>query len=522
MMQDNDPLIPPLAPDGGDAFPPFHRRGIDEQDIRDEFSDTGTLWPDLTGNMCQVDLSNDLLEKLRAAAEAAEVQQQHDVPLSPRADPAQAPAPNDAPQDPAPSGAPQGPAPNDAPQGPAPSGAPQGPAPSGAPQGPAPSGPPHAPNGVPHGPAPNGPPHGPGPNGQPHPAPQPPHGAPKHDPKRKNKNSNNDHDALIARLNKKPHVIEFKGAELDHNERLKIIAAVAMCESGSDPFAAENKDQEFVGRHGTHKGIETSYSRIVHIGLSYGVIQFTQDGGPLGGVLTKCNQKNHQKFVETFGDNWQELLTLTTTGIDVPGVNYASGLEHWHAISGTKDGKAIAKDAAKDSLPVGSEIRGKRVQPIAITVGGAKQDLWEGTWAQRFKDAGKVTDFQEAQLEYAVDQYLNPTLSFCKTNNIRSGLALAFAVACRVRGVNPQLLVEAAKNKKLKVPFESEADERAAVESISKNEVKSYQTTVKGKAKTVKVAKEESVRAGRLMKDETGFLAEDMYWTDSYESSYDK
>ncbi|MFP3802331.1 hypothetical protein, partial [Paraburkholderia sp. SIMBA_027] len=92
-------------------------------------------------------------------------------------------------------------------------------------------------------------------------------------------------------------------------ERLKIIAAVAMCESGNDPFGAENTDEEFVGRKNGHKGIETSYSRIVHIGLSYGVIQFTQDGGALGGVLQKCNEKNHQKFVDVFGDNWQELLT---------------------------------------------------------------------------------------------------------------------------------------------------------------------------------------------------------------------
>jgi hypothetical protein len=159
-----------------------------------------------------------------------------------------------------------------------------------------------------------------------------------------------------------------------------------------------NADQEFVGRKDGKKGIETSYSRIVHIGLSYGVIQFTQDGGALGGVLKKCDEKNHAKFVETFGDNYQELLTLTSSGIDVPGVNYVSGLDHWHSIAKTKEGSDIQTKASPNKLPASMEIRGKRVQPIAVTIGGEKQDLWEGTWKQHFKDAAAVVDFQEAQL----------------------------------------------------------------------------------------------------------------------------
>jgi hypothetical protein len=301
--------------------------------------------------------------------------------------------------------------------------------------------------------------------------------------RRKNKNDSNDHQILINGLNKKPHIIEFKGAVLDRNERLKIIAAVAMCESGNDPFGAENTDEEFVGRKDGHKGIETSYSRIVHIGLSYGVIQFTQDGGALGGVLRRCDEKNHQKFVDVFGDNWQELLTLTTAGMPLSGVDYLSGLDHWHAIAKTKEGTDIKAKASVNKLPVSGEIRGKRVQPIAVTVGGMKQDLWEGTWNKRFKDAAQVADFQEAQLIYAVENYLNPTLPFCKTNNVHSGLGIAFAVACAVRGANPQLLLEAAKKKGLKVPFESETDEKAAVVSISKSEIKDYQTTHKGNVK---------------------------------------
>lgn len=360
-----------------------------------------------------------------------------------------------------------------------------------------------------------------GPSPQSSPKSPPPAGAPAA-PNKKNKNDANDHQQLINKLNKKPHVVEFKGAVLDRNERLKIIAAVAMCESGRDPFGAENTDQEFVGRKDGHKGIETSYSRIVHIGLSYGIIQFTQDGGALGGVLKKCNEKNHEKFVEIFGDNWQELLTLTSSGISVSGVDYTSGLDHWHAISKTKEGADISKLASKAQLPVEREIRGKRVQPISVQLSGTKQDLWVGTWKQRFVDAARVVDFQEAQLAYAVENYLNPTLPFCKTNNVRSGIGIAFVVACYVRGVSTQLLTDAARQKGLKVPFESSADEKAAVVAISKGEIKDYQVTRKGKTKNLKTAGEEITRAKKLDKDETGFLVEDMYWTDTFDDGSDK
>jgi hypothetical protein len=429
-----------------DVFPSFFRRAVDfDGDGANDGLSAIPFYYEI-GNVCKVALAEELLTRLRKDSEQSEVQQRHDVPLTPKADPSQ----YNEPQTTLASSLDSKPR------------------------------------------------------------------------RKKNKNNAVDHQALINRLNKKPYVIEFKGVELNRNERLKIIAAVAMCESGSDPFGAQNLDQEFVGRKNGYNGIETSYSRIVHIGLSYGIIQFTQDGGALGGVLKKCNQKNHEKFVEVFGDNWQELITLTTSGIDVPGVNYASGLEHWHSIVKTKTGAEVFAEASKGKLPANREIRGKRVQPIAVTVGGEKQDLWEGTWKQRFKDASTVVDFQEAQLSYAVENYLNPTLRFCKTNNVRSGLGIAFAVACRIRGANPQLLVEAAKKKNLKVPFELGVDEKVAVVSISNGEIEEYKTTRSGKTKTIKVAGEEIIRAGRLIKDETGFLAEDAYWTETFDDAHDK
>jgi len=377
---DSRSSMPSDASDG-DVFPTFIRPHADS-DVNTSSNDlSGSPFSYETGYVCTVALADELIEKIRKAAEETEVQQQHEVPLTPKAErkPASsAPSPAQTPT-----------SKQDQPE------------------------------------------------------------------KKKNKNDSTNHQQLIDRLNKKPHVIEFKGVVLDRNERLKIIAAVAMCESAGAPFGAVNADQEFVGREAGAKGIETSYSRIVHIGLSYGVIQFTQDGGALGGVLEKCNAKNHDKFVQIFGDNYQELLTLTDSGIVVPGVDYASGLDHWHDIAKKKEGKEISVKASSHKLTSNEEIRGKRVQPIPVVVGGIKQDLWSGTWKQRFKDAADVVDFQEAQLDYSVEHYLNPTLPFCKENNVRSALAIAFAVACKVRGVHPRLLMEAAKVKKIKTPFES-------------------------------------------------------------------
>ncbi|MBR7995307.1 hypothetical protein KDX08_22955 [Burkholderia cenocepacia] len=341
----------------------------------------------------------------------------------------------------------------------------------------------------------------------------PPSGAPAAPPKKKNKNDSSDHQALLDRLNKKPHVVEFKGVVLDRNERLKIIAAVAICESGKDPFTAENQDSEF------HMPISqnVSYAHIVHIGLSYGIIQFTQDSGALGRLLQRMKDKDPNTFAVTFGDNNDELITLTTSGIEVKGVDYASGQAHWNSIRKSSEGRRLSELARMNKLPVGSEIRGKRVQPIATNIGGPKQDLWEGAWKQRFVNAGKIDAFQEAQLEFAVEGYMNPALKFCKDNNIRSALGIAFVAACAIRGAPKGLITGAAAALGLTTPFADGADEKKAVQYISDLNMKK-KNLIGGKL----VQKDEIIRAKKLLKDETGFLAEDLYWVETYVDAYDK
>ena len=342
---------------------------------------------------------------------------------------------------------------------------------------------------------------------------------------RSKKTLNDVKDKLKEALGKEPHVVTFNGVKLSENEKKQIIASVAVCEMSSDGFGSINSDQEFVGRKFGNKGIATSYSRIVHIGLSYGVIQYTQDSGSLGYVLKKMHEKNSSKFKEVFGGGDEEiannLLVLTVDGrADL--VNDAtiplSGQAYWNKIRKKDEGKELSKlansDEDKDNksdLPTNKEIRGKRVQPIAPTKGEAAIDIWTGVWRERFLSAGKVVDFQEVQLEVAVEKYLNPILKTAKANKLRSALGLAFAAACSIRGGPDStlagLVYAVANELDIELPFTSSEDERKCLEEIAKG---------KGKVKSLKFDEDESRRAELLLKDELGFLSEDLYDVQTY------
>ena len=82
--------------------------------------------------------------------------------------------------------------------------------------------------------------------------------------------------------------------------------------------------------------------------------------------------------------------------------------------------------------------------------------------------------FQEAQLDYAVENYLNPVLSRAKKLKVRTALALAFLVACNVRGapmmrsksdtkVKITLLEGIANDLGITTPFAASKDEIACI-----------------------------------------------------------
>jgi LysM repeat protein len=330
---------------------------------------------------------------------------------------------------------------------------------------------------------------------------------------------------LKEKLGREPHVVVFNGVKLTENEKKQIVASVALCEMNADGFGSMNADQEFVGRKYGARGIGgLTYSRIVHIGLSYGVIQYTQDSGSLGKVLQKMYEKNADKFVEIFGGGDRNiaasLITLTNAGrpdtqsnANIP----LSGQAYWNSIRKKDAGKELielANGRTKSDLPESKEIRGKRVQPIPAVSGGPALDIWKGEWQARFLAAGKVIDFQEAQLEFAVSEYFNHILPSAKKHKVRSAMALGLIAACTIRGGVgsglSSLFYNVAKELKIALPFANSDDEKTCFDAIA------AASTHHNKVGDVDVPEDESRRARLLRNDEIGFLTEDLYDISTY------
>lgn len=323
-----------------------------------------------------------------------------------------------------------------------------------------------------------------------------------------------------------------------------IVAAVGLCEVNSDVFGAENRDQEFVGRKFKKRGIETSYSRIVHIGLSYGYIQYNQDGGGIGKLLKRMQSKVDPKKFQSYFPNDGQLLELTNDGLEGEQYNRygKSGQQYWNKLR-TEDKQKLQErvntDGDKDDKPdnplkAGEEIRGSRLQKIPYAKGYPAIDLWEeyaekpkdeeinySGWASAFKAAGELPVFQDAQLEMAVEEYFNPVLSHCQSWNIRSATGLAMVLAGAVRGgPSPSrplvtLLSRIAKEKlSLTNRFEKPEQELEAIKAIANasNVVKNGKVNKElCHVGAIEFPADEKRRANILLKDEFDFLTEDYY-----------
>lgn len=360
---------------------------------------------------------------------------------------------------------------------------------------------------------------------------------------------------LRDRLYATPHVVQTSGVPLSRNERKMIVAAVGLCEINSDVFGARNRDQEFVGRKFNKKGIETSYSRIVHIGLSYGYIQYTQDGGGIGKLLTRMQSKVTDREFQAYFPNAVALIQLTNDGLEGEQYNRygKSGQQYWSKLKKADKEKLHERantDADKDEKPdnplkADEEIRGARVQKIPYVDGYPAIDLWEDYaekpkvekinypgWASAFKAAGELPVFQDAQLEMAVEDYFNPVLSHCQSWNIRSATGLAMVLAGAVRGgpspTRPlvTLLSRVAKEKlDLASRFEKPEQELEALKAIAnapnveKNGKVNKELCHVG---AVEFPADEKRRVNILLKDEFDFLTEDLYDLNTYDKAHDK
>lgn len=357
-------------------------------------------------------------------------------------------------------------------------------------------------------------------------------------------------DQVIAELKQRllatPVVVATTGVTLTRNERRMIVAAVGLCEVNRDVFGSRNTDQEFVGRKFGKRGIEKRYSRIVHIGLSYGYIQYTQDGGGLGKLLTRMRAKDRQVFDQYF-PNPQALLELTTTGLPGQTAFGTSGQAYWNGLTKTERAALQNRantDADQDNeadrpLTPTEQIRGARVQKIPYVKGYPAIDLWEDYAAKAknnrgqevahlgylsaFKAAGDVPVFQDVQIDLAVEDYLNPCLAHCKEWNIRSAMGLAFVVACSVRGgagsTLSKLLSRIAKAKWGITRFSSSAQERECLNSIAE---KASNHATKVEVAGIEFDRDEARRAKLILTDEYQFLKEDLYDTGTYDVAHDQ
>jgi hypothetical protein len=156
-------------------------------------------------------------------------------------------------------------------------------------------------------------------------------------------------------------------------EKFKLVALVARNEGGPgrDGYSAVNADGEY--NDPSHRFFHRQ-----HVGLSWGIVQFTQLGGALGRVLQACQRRDPAQFAQVFGPDGEELLRVT-------------------------------------NAPTEQD----RLQPVGA------QFLWEGDWPQRFREAGKVPAFQAAQNEVAIEGYLDPNLPFARCLGWNTDRALA-------------------------------------------------------------------------------------------------
>jgi hypothetical protein len=165
-----------------------------------------------------------------------------------------------------------------------------------------------------------------------------------------------------------------------------IIERIGQFESGQTRYGAMNRDGEFRGLFGHN---HPAYNRY-HIGLSYGIVQFTQDSGNVGRLLNMMRTRDATRFESIFGANANALIRVTT--------------------------------AAGPSSAQSPNGRSARVQPV----GGA--DLWEEPWIGRFAQAGQHVPFQAAQNELAAQLFITPILPFARWLDLTTDRALTTVV----------------------------------------------------------------------------------------------
>ena len=227
---------------------------------------------------------------------------------------------------------------------------------------------------------------------------------------------------------------EPAAAPLTVDDKMRIIDRIAPFESNGD-YGAVNADGEFAGKFGTNHPAYQHY----HVGLSYGLIQFTQDSGKLGELLRTMRARDAAAFAQVFGPDGDELVRVTTS----------SGPGSSHSPGG----------------------RSARVQPVAGV------DLWQEPWVSRFRAAAQNDKFKAAQREIAARGYLDPVLEFAGWLGLNSERALTMVVDRAV-----QMGVGGAKRWIISAvgPVGSEAQRQQALTALGYQDLRGFQAATHG------------------------------------------
>jgi len=215
-------------------------------------------------------------------------------------------------------------------------------------------------------------------------------------------------------------------ATLDIPEKVRLLRVIARAESGDDGYAAVNPDSEY------NEPGHPAYQQY-HIGLSWGLIQFTQRSGALGRVLEAAKRREElltelpteQRFESVFGPASEELIRVTNAGTPE-----------------------------------------ERVGPVA----GA--NLWDPVWTERFRAAGAIPHFTWAQNEVAITDYFDPQLRYAKWLGFDTPKALAMLVdrAVHMGDAGGLDWVMRAVG-----PVQNEADQATALAALGQPDLRSFQ-----------------------------------------------
>lgn len=216
---------------------------------------------------------------------------------------------------------------------------------------------------------------------------------------------------------------------LDIPGKIAIVTKIGRLFESSAAYTGINADTEFSNPR------LSQYQRW-HVGLSFGLIQFTQDSGGLGQLLRMMRERDPARFREIFGPDADALVEVTNrsgpSGREVPG------------------GRSV------------------RVQPV----GGA--DLWQEPWISRFRAAGAHPPFQAAQNELAVRRHVDPMLAFAAGFGLNTERALAMVVDRGIQmgtGGARRWLTEAIG------PIRTDAQRQQALGALGQPDLASFQRT---------------------------------------------